>query len=259
MVGTGTVDTSPAPIRTVPVAHGRSWPARAAVLGAILVAVSVVRPWGDASVTGRDGRDAVVVGAGGSERRDAERPEPTPAPSPRRTLGPDEIECPAAGSQLVSLDRLGTWTVRTWVDAQPAAAFGPDDPTIRTVVLASPAVLGIGVCMRVGPGTPGKDPAAPAPGLDASLTAAWSVVRRDVRPLMVEPISASVGAADMAVLYRPVIDGSGAPGGVSGPRAWPPGRYVLRIARAVPSGPGDAAAADGVAGWFIAVEIPDRG
>jgi hypothetical protein len=252
------VDTSPAPIRTVPVAHGRSWTARAAVVAAILVAISVVRPWGDAPATGRDGREAVAVAAGSSARRDTGTAGPTPTPSPRRTLGPDEIECPAAGSQLVSLDRLGTWTVRTWVDAQPAAAFGPGDPAIRTIVLASPAVLGIGVCMRVGPGTPGQDAAA-APGVDAALDAVWSVVRREARPIVVEPISLSVGGANVAVLYRPAIDGSGAAGGVTGPRAWPPGRYVLRIARVAPSGGVGPSAADNPAGWFIAVEIPDRG
>ncbi len=261
---------------------------RAVVVVAVLVAVSVLRPWGEIqtrSVSSPAATFDAGVRAGASAAAAV-----TGASSPRPSVGPDQILCSADGAQLVSLDRLGAWTVRTWIDAVPVIAAGPTDPAISVVALESPAVLGIGMCL---PAVAGAGSRLPGSGVPRSAMAdrgtpvvgAWTAVGGQMRSLPIEALRPDAGAPDLAILYRPSRPGidqlalqRGAashgdritpapetPGGGAlavgdqSPLAWPPGRYVLRLApvRSGGQGIGDLGPLDGPA-LFIAIEVPGR-
>jgi hypothetical protein len=141
----------PTAVPTAPVAARRPLPRRAVVAVVAVVAVTLIRPWGDATSSPApatrvsDASELALL--------------PTPTPEPAPSLLPDEIACPPSGWQVVSLDRLGTWTVRSWVPADIVAASGPLDPRVRRMTLESPEVLAIGACA---PPTVAGDGAAPA-------------------------------------------------------------------------------------------------
>ncbi len=261
---------------------------RAVAVVAVLVAVSVVRPWG--GTQSRSGSSPAASFTAGVPAGAAAAAAVTGAPSPHPSVGPDQILCSGDSSQLVSLDRLGAWTVRTWIDAVPVIAAGPTDPAIGMVVLESPAVLAIGMCLPVLAGAGLRSPRSGEAGValsdrGAPVVEAWTAVGGQMRSLPIEALRPDGGAPDLAILYRPsrpTIDqlalergaasrgdritrapgtpGEGAPAaGDQSPLAWPPGRYVLRLEPVRSGGPGvgDLGPLDGPA-LFIAIEVADR-
>ncbi len=240
---------SPAPIQTVRVGPSRPWPARTALVVAALVALTLLRPWGDGSppVTatsrGEPGGPALSRPAAVA----AVPATPTPSPSPRRSLAPDQIACPAGGTQLVSLDRMGSWTVRTWVPAHPVVADGPLDPAVEDVALESPAVLGVGVCLSPGVG----DEAAVA----AVVVRAWSFNGGRARAMAVQRVVSGPDEPGVAILYRPAAPSAAA---VDGTPAWPPGRYALWLAAPLPETTAASTTPVGPVGWFIRIVVPGR-
>jgi hypothetical protein len=171
--------------------------------------------------------------------------------------------------QLVSLDRLGPWTARTWINAEPGPAAGPADGQIGEVTLDSPAVLGIGVCLPVAmdsePGASSTDTVDVAlASLGAPQLAAWLRDGGTLRPLALERLDRAPGPPGVADLYRPAsirpVRGSNAPAADRttpdlAMSAWAPGRYVLRVA-AGPTAAG-LAATPGDA-LYIAIDVTDR-
>ncbi len=281
------MDTSPAPIRTVPVARGRSLDRRVVVVVAVLVALSVLRPWGAMRAQTRPGSSSSASSTLGLPAGAQAAATLTAASSPRPSIGPDRIRCSEDSAQLVSLDRLGDWTVRTWIDALPVVATGPADPAIGMVVLESPAVLGIGMCLPAVDGSPSPGPGGAGAALvdrGVPVVEAWATVNGQMRSIPIEALHADRGAPDLAILYRPSLptadrpapqpvaasplDGiTPVPAGPGGslpasrdqpPQAWPPGRYVLRLAPMPSGGPGagDRSLVGGA--LFIAIEVPGR-
>jgi hypothetical protein len=288
------VDLSATSIRTTPVGRGPALSRRVVGVLALALAVSVIRPWGDASPSGPvEGSDPGVRPG----PREGVPPPAVAAGAAAPTPGPGEIACTGAGTQLVSLDRLGPWTARTWVDAEPVPASGPLDPAIGEVVLASPAVLGVGMCLaspapdRAPPGGAGGAAATLATG--TTVDAAWIVADGRASPLEIERLGSPGDAPGVATLYRPAIAGasgspappaatgrrrppgaagppselvpggpagSADPAGPAGPsRVWAPGRYVLRLApdAAADAGLGGPGPTHGAA-LFITILIPAR-
>ena len=121
IVHPGTTVNAPHAVPTTRVARRRPGARRAAIVAALVIGVSILRPWDAPAPT-------IVVHPAQHERRPAvaERIEATQTPAP--SLASDQIACSPAGWQLVSLDRLGSWTVRSWVPAQAVLAEGPLDP-----------------------------------------------------------------------------------------------------------------------------------
>ncbi len=258
------MESLPIPTRTARVTNPLPWSTRAAVLIVLLVGVSVLRPWGDgqpASTAGPAGSppgQALVSPDGSTAGLRAGDPDtdPAAAPTPARTPGPTEIACPVAVSRLVTLDRLGKWTVRTWMPAAPAEATGPLDPAIPAIALDSQGVLGIGFCLVEG-GTSAIDGRVLSadPGRRIGLVRAWVVEGGAARPLALAPIPPASDVPGFALLYRP-------DDGLAQASPWAAGRYVLSVG---PVGPDGAATARPVPPdtadartWFIGVTIPPR-
>jgi hypothetical protein len=210
---------SPAPVPTVRVARSRPGLSRAVAVAALLVALAFVKPWDQLSrgplVPGRRLVPPTAVAAAVPDAASA-----TIVPTPEPSLERDQIACPVGDWQVVSLDRLATWTVRTWLPASPAAADGPLDPAIPTIALESPAVLAVGLC------APGTTDAAgdAAASVAARVVGAWRLSGGRASAIVVStligPTPTSV-RADLALLYRPDATGPD--------RAWAPGRYVLEV------------------------------
>jgi hypothetical protein len=258
------MESSPVPARTARVTNPLPWSTRAAVLIVLLVGVSVLRPWGDGQPASAAGPAGSVPGRspvsadGSAAGLPAGDPDtvPSAAPTPARTPGPTEIACPVAVSRLVTLDRLGQWTVRTWMPAAPAEATGPLDPAIPTIALDSQDVLGIGFCLVEG-GTSAVDgPVLSAdPARRVGLVRAWVVQGAAASPLALVPIRPASDMPGFALLYRP-------DDGLARASPWAAGRYVLSIgsvgldgsatARPVPPDAADPRTR------FIGVTIPPR-
>ncbi len=153
------------------------------------------------------------------------------------------MTCQVEDWQIVSLDRLADWTVRTWTPAAAAFATDPLDPAIPTVRLDSPRVLGLGVCA---PDLPGSGPAD-----ESRIVAIWRLDGRRAVHVTFGPLVADPGRRPrpgITALYRPVSDLA----------AWSPGHYVVAIADAgtgsdagVRSGAGAA-----VAGPYLGLIVP---
>ena len=235
-----------APVATTPVARPVGLLVPVAVAAALLVALSVIRPWGDSGGGAPPRAPGSLVPAAADG----------PSASPVRSPGPDQVECGPAGWRLVSLDRLADRTVRTWTPVTPVRASGPLDVTINELVLDSPAVLGLGVCA---PALTAADPsatAAPQAGIAMRLVTAWQRVDEGVRTVGVWSVGTPDDDPAIALLYRPTTSTQ-----LSG--AWPSGHYVLELApddgldRGTPSGVDDGKAT--TRGWFVGLYVPARG
>jgi hypothetical protein len=205
-----------------------------------IVGVSVLRPWGDAGVP----QEAVTRGKAALPPAAAEAAAVGRA-SPAPSLAPDQIACSPAGWQLVSLDHLGTWTVRSWVPAGVVQATGPLDAGIRTVTLESPEVLAIGACA---PETV-DGAAGTLPGRPGRIVGAWRI-----RGGRATPVALDAGreetAPGVATLYRP-HRGPGAE--AARLMAWPAGRFVLEVEAPAATDPGQKPR-PGLA-WFVAIVV----
>jgi hypothetical protein len=180
----------------------------------VVVAVTVLRPWGDATTPPPPPAPHVPDPA-------AEAATPGPDPSPAPSLLPDQIACSPAGWTVVSLDRLGPWTVRSWVPAQAVLADGPLDPRVRRFTLESPEVLAIGACAP-----PIVDQAGDTvPGGPARFVRAWRIDGGRATPVDLG-VRRAEHLPSVATLYRP----SDAVATASSAAHWPGGVYVLQLA-----------------------------
>jgi hypothetical protein len=233
---------APPPVPTAPVASRRAWPRRAAIGLVAVVVITLIRPWGvatappSASPRVSDAADLALL--------------PTPTPGAAPSLLPDEIACPPAGWQLVSLDRLGTWTVRSWVPADIVAASGPLDPRVPRMTLESPEVLAIGACAPPIVASDGRL----LPGGPARLLRAW---RLDAGAATTVPLDVRrpVQTPSVATLYQPATAVSA---GV-GPSHWPGGTYVVELGAMDTDGGGtddpSGTAGSPPGGWFVAFVV----
>ena len=250
MVRRHQVQTRLDPVSTVPVARSRPWLGRALALVALAVAITILKPWGDAasSEAGRrsDAGPSSLLAAG---PRGSAAGVPSEAPSARPSPGPGEIPCTSVGWEIVSLDRLANWTARSWTPMLPVQASGPLDATIREIPLSSSALLAVGACAPAA-GPDGRSPTSAT----AAVVAAW---RRDgaaARPLALELVGQSRADAGLALLYRP--------SGSTGSREpWPAGHFVLELAPVDAEGrpvdtPGTLLT-EPASRWFIGLDVAE--
>jgi hypothetical protein len=217
---------------------------RLLVLAAAFLALALIKPWGfpaasPSATVGTHADGAAASASGGPPEAIAPWPTELPEPSP----GADGIACSPAGWEIVSLDRLGGWTVRTWTPAVPVAASGPLDTAIPIVSLDSPSTLSVGVC---GPATT----TGTAAGSSMLVTAAWRIAGARAIPLRVATREAAALDGRLARLYRPTEAGDGG--------AWPAGRFVLELSPldvpgVVPPVPGPSTGT--ATHWFVGVTV----
>ena len=218
--GQVTMDMSSGPVATnrLP-GSGRSAERLAAGL-VIVVLLAVVKPWsvlGPAEPAARPaGHDlAAVVPAVVTPTAEPAATTAEPLPS----AGPGEVVCTPSDWRVVTIDRLGAWTSRSWQPAQPVRATGPLDRTIPFVRLDGRGVLGIGACAAAASGS--------GSGQAATLVAVWRLDAGPNRASLVNvaplaPASAgSVASVALARLVRPAPSAAG--------NEWPAGRYVVAI------------------------------
>ncbi len=245
---------APHPVATTPVARRRPAAIRVAIAAALVVGVSILRPWGNSTAPAprpeAGQASPMTAGAG-----DIAAATASPAPS----LASDQIACSAAAWQLVSLDHLGTWTVRSWIPAEAVRADGPLDPSIRPVTLESPEVLAIGACSPATADGAGSG----LPGGPAQLVGAWRIDAGRATPVSLAMRRDEL-IPGVATLYSPV-GARHKPTDV--PAAWPAGEFVLEVAPVGladastgrdPQGAGEPAGGR-VAGWFVGLVVRGHG
>jgi hypothetical protein len=227
---------SPALLTRVPIRPSPVGARRLAALALLFLLAAVIKPWGSPSSPAPLAGTVADVGAS------AARPSPAASTIPAApSVGPGQLVCAPSGWDVVSIDRIADWTVRTWVPAVPVAAGGPSDPSIPTIRLESPEVVSVGVC---GPSHPAADGMAEA----TLVVAAWQLGHGAPRGFDVATVEAVGLDARLARLYAPTPAISGRP-------AWPPGRYVLELAPL--AGTRATVGTDGTPPrWFIAVSVP---
>jgi len=203
------------PVATTRIPGDRRRPDRLIAAAVVLVVVAIVKPWG--WLPALPDRPAPVVAA-----EDPAAPM-SPAPVPDPSAGPGEMLCPPAGWELMTLDRLADWSVRTWEPIAPVVASGPLDAAIPTVRLEADGVVGLGVCA---PPTPTGATAGGPTGLVAGIAAVWRLDApgRSAVPVAVGPIDSDrgdgAGHPAIARLVRPLVRSAS---------TWPEGRYVVEL------------------------------
>ena len=120
----------------------------------------------------------------------------------------------------MSLDHLGTWTVRSWIPANAVRAEGPLDPSIRPVTMESPEVLAIGACSPATSDDAGRD----LPGGPAHLVRAWRIEAGRATPVSLS-VHRDEPLPGVATLYN--LTGT-PPRPATGVAAWPAGEFVRR-------------------------------
>jgi hypothetical protein len=235
------MDVPPA-VPTAPVAAPRrSGPRRVVIAATVIVAVTLLRPWGDA--TPLDLPAAATPPASSGPAEIAQPATPGDEASPEPSLLPDEIACSPGGWRVVSLDRLGSWTVRSWVPAQAVLAAGPLDPRIGRLTLESPQVLAIGACAPWVTDSAGVTVA----GGPARFLRAWRVDAGSATPVDLGT-RRTERLPTVATLYRP----SDSVATATSPAHWPGGVYVLEVSspeRTIGAGEG----------WFVSLVVRDPG
>ena len=216
---------------------------RVLVASTAFLVLALIKPWGSSFPAPHPSAVAgVPVGFGASHTQ--------PIPSETGTTpsaGPGQIVCAPAGWQIVTLDRLADWTVRTWIPAAPVAAGSPLDPTIPTIRLGSTEVLSVGVC---GSNDPSATVSADA-ALAMAVVAAWDTHGGQLRLLDVATAQSAGLDTRLARLYAPTA-------GDTTPATWPMGHFVLELAPLA----GEAAALDAGGSeprWYVGIAIPGLG
>jgi len=211
-----------------------------------MIGLSILRPWDDARPAPPRPTNAPLMSTAAPV---ADGATPLPAPS----LAADQIACSSAAWQLVSLDHLGDWTVRSWIPADAVHADGPLDPGIRLVTMDSPKVLAIGACSPTTTGDGGDD----LPGGPVHLVRAWHIDAGRARPVPLA-VHREERLQGVATLYSlsGTLRGTGGDGS-----AWPAGEFVVEVAPAghvgAASSPVDATASPDrpVSAWFIGLTV----
>ena len=244
---------APPDVATHPVARRRPAARRAMIVAGIVVLVSIIRPWGDGS------GPATGPPAAREPERDAPAVAAPATPSPAPSLASDQIACSAADWQLVSLDHLGKWTVRSWLPTAAVRAVGPLDATIRPVTLESPEVLAIGACSPATVDGAGRTNL----GGPTQVIRAWRVSAGRATPLALATHRDEV-LPGVATLYRPEATIAARDAG----DGWPAGDFVLEV---VPVGQADGRADPGsgqdgldgepapAPGWFVGLVVRGHG
>jgi hypothetical protein len=224
--------------RVVRVPGRRSDAGAWSLVGAVglFLMIAIAKPWG----SGATGIPSLGQAPAEPNPRTADTPaQATPLAAP--SVGPGELACDGTGWQVVSIDRMAGWTVRTWTPATPVTASGPGDPTIPTLRLESPEVVSLGVCGASQPG--GASGAAALRVVDA-----WEI--RTGVPQHLAVATAQLASRDprVARLYAPASS-------VGKAIAWSKGRFVLELA---PFGSDSTGLGwDGTPlRWFIGVSVP---
>jgi hypothetical protein len=237
---------TPPSVATTPLVRRRRAVGPVVIAAAVVIGVSILRPWGDAPPAPPRPTNVPPTFAAAPV---AELATPLPAPS----LAPDQIACSSAAWQLVSLDHLGSWTVRSWIPARAVQADGPLDPGIRLVTMDSPKVVAIGACS---PATT-SDGGGNLPGGPVQLVRAWHIDAGRARPVSLA-IHREERLQGVATLYTlgGTVRGTGGDAA-----AWPAGEFVVEIAPVglvggAPS-PVDATPSPGRAApaWFIGLIV----
>jgi hypothetical protein len=202
----------------------------------LFVLLAILKPWG-----GRDHEAAIATPAPSTplEQAAASAASPVAVAAAEPSAGPGQIPCSGVGWEVVSLDRLADWTVRTWQPALPIAANGPLDPAIPDLALDSPRVLGLGSCR---PGAASADAEASGATVEP-IGAVWRLARGRAVLVPIEPLVATGAAATprgLAALYRPSAS----------PAMWSPGRYVLELRTGGPDPTGPR---------YVAILVPPTG
>jgi hypothetical protein len=236
----------PPAVPTTRVAPRRPGVRRLALVAAALVALSVVRPWGDGSATQPSGFDAIASAAPG-ERAAAEAAvtarETGPPAAVSPSVGPDEIACAPTGWRLVTLEDLGPWTVRSWTPASAVLASGPLDPTIPTTAIASEAVLAMGACS---PAT-FDDSGRLLTGGPTRILRAWRIDSGRATEIALGATRPEA-TPGIATLYLP--DGAR-------DDAWPTGTFVVQVALTTgsPTAINRLAEERGPLAWYLGVVV----
>jgi hypothetical protein len=233
-------DPSP-PVSRVVLPASAAGARRLLVAGMAFLVVALLKPWGsDAPAHGdRPPGPPSVVTAAVTAPTASGAPRPaTAAPS----AGPGEIACSPSGWQVVSLDRLADWTVRTWIPTLPVLADGPLDPTIPIVALDSPIVLSVGAC---GPGAGGTEGGAGA----MLVVAAWRIDRGLAASISLASRHGDALDDHLARLYSPIARGL--------IESWPAGRFVLELVPVRWSGSEAQAGAttDTAPRWYVGLRV----
>lgn len=249
MVRPPSVNT-PLPVATTPVARRRPAALRVAIAAAIVIGASILRPWGDAAPSSSS------PAAGGASLPAEAAVAQAAAASPAPSLASDQIACSAADWELVSLDHLGTWTVRSWIPANAVRAEGPLDPSIRPVTMESPEVLAIGACSPATSDDAGRD----LPGGPAHLVRAWRIKAGQATPVSLS-VHRDEPLPGVATLY---ILTDARPRPATGVAAWPAGEFVVEVAPDGPAAvPGSEAGPDrdtgAPSGWFVGLVVRGPG
>lgn len=238
----------PLPVATTPVARRRPAARQIAIAAAVVIGVSILRPWGDSLPPANGSPTGRAFPSGVAEV--AEAATASAAPS----LASDEIACLAPNWELVSLDRLGRWAVRSWVPATAVRAEGPLDPSIRSVTMESPEVLAIGACSPAAADGAGGD----RPGLPARIVRAWRIAAGRATPVSLSMRRDEL-TPGVATLYT--LEGAR-----PGPAGWPAGEFVVEVASVeLPGGPAHGPLAGPVderaapAGWFVGLVVRGPG
>jgi hypothetical protein len=198
------------------------------ILAAVLVALALVKPWGDGSPPastpvlapdhGRTRDTAVASPVSGVP----ETPTSTAGADsgPIVPLGPDEISC-LHGLELVSLVRLADWNVREWLPIQRSAATGPLDPRLEFAALDGGPVRALGLCNELGAGDQARL-ARPR------ILSGWRLTPKSASgttPIALKELASESSTGSAAVLARVYRPTAASKAGV-----WPAGRYVFLVA-----------------------------
>jgi hypothetical protein len=191
---------------------GRQVPA-VVVLLFVAVVLALLKPWD----LGRE------VGS----RRAASAATPTPSASvggigSTAALPPGAVPCFSDREwRVVTVERLTGVDRRSWIAVEPVAATGPTDRRIPTRRLVAEQLLAIGYC-------------APAAGRgaagDPGLVALYRVEPGGRSATRLRPLLFAPRGSGSAEVYRPEPTPDGREGG------WAPGRYVMQVAVAGPTG-----------------------
>jgi len=226
-------------VETVPVRRPSRLPMAVIALAAVMVVVSIVKPWAGSDQTQLDRVPPSPLPAAvtaplltASPSGPAETPAVLVAASPA-PLAPGQVDCGSSGWELVTLSSFLRWTVRTLTAITPVEAGGPGDSSIPVLWLGESDVAGVGAC------TPAARPGASSSA--SRIVAAWqrsgggattaTFGRMALSDLDVLPLGGPAGGpaappstapASVVELVRPF------PATQRG--RWPAGRYVLLLA-----------------------------
>jgi hypothetical protein len=174
---------------------------RIAWIGAILVVLAIMKPWGSLGTPAT-----------------ADRPQfrATDKPAPTEDVVAPELPCIGGRWSIEADERWVGTVVRTWVLTDAVEALGPFDERIHFATVAAQQIISLGFC---------------PPFHDAEPGVTVTIFRLDATEgvQIVDTVSVQMPKESEAmanVLYRPAPE----PGASAGSNPmWQAGRYVLRI------------------------------